>query len=56
MKGVLDDVTIDSQISFVPRRYITDNTFIAFEIIHSTKRVIKGKRYKFTIKIDVYVL
>lgn len=41
MKGVLDEVVAYSERTFVLRRCIVYNTFLAFETIHSMKTILK---------------
>lgn len=37
LKPLLQDLILEAQSAFVPRRFITDNIMIAFEIHHHLK-------------------
>lgn len=53
LKLILSKVISEFQFAFVPRRSITDNILVAFEIIHSLKRKTKKKIGDVAIKIDI---
>lgn len=53
IKGIFNEVIVDSQSEFAPGRCIIDDTFIAFVTIHYMKIILKGKRYKVVVKLDM---
>ena len=53
VKLVLSRVISDSQSAFVPNRLITDNTSVAYEMIHRIRNRRKGKVGHMAIKLDV---
>ena len=44
LKPILPNLISDSQCAFVPGRIITDNTTVAFEMLHRMRNRAKGKR------------
>lgn len=44
MKSMLTGIILEGQNSFLPRRLISDNSMIAFETLHSIKKIMKGKK------------
>lgn len=52
LKSIMPKVVLPNQVSFIPRRYITDNIIIAQEIAHSMKNK-KGKKSWMALKIDL---
>ena len=44
LKMILPDVISDSQSVFVPQRLITDNTAVAYEILHKMRNKRRGKK------------
>ena len=53
LKQILPNVIFESQSAFVPNRLITDNTIIAFEILHRMRNKRRGKKGQMTIKLDI---
>ena len=46
-------VISDSQNAFVPQRLITDNTTVAYEILHRMRNKRRGKKGQMAIKLDI---
>ena len=53
VKPILSKVISDSQSAFVPDRLITDNTSVAYEMIHMMQNRQGGKVRHMAIKLDV---
>ena len=53
LKPFLGDIISENQSAFVPKRLITDNALIAFEIFHAMKRRGEGKDGSFALKLDM---
>ena len=53
LKLILPNVILDSQSAFVPNRLITDNTTVAFEILHRMRNKRSGKIGQMAIKLDI---
>ena len=53
LKPILPNVIFDSQSAFVPGRTITNNTTVAFEILHHLRNRTKGKKGHMAVKVDI---
>lgn len=53
MKFVLENVVSECQSAFIPRRVISDNIMVAYEMIHYLKQKRRGKEGSMEIKIDM---
>ena len=53
IKPILLNVISDSQSAFVPNRLITDNTAVAFELLHRMRNRRRGKRGYMAVKLDI---
>ena len=53
IKPILPNVISDSQSAFVPSRNITNNTIVAFEMIHRMRNRRKGKKGHMAVKLDI---
>ena len=53
MKIVLPSVILDAKSAFVPGRLITNNTMVAYELLHKMRNRRKGKKGQMTIKLDI---
>ena len=53
VKTILPNVICDSQSAFVPSRLITDNTTMAYEMLHCKRNRRKGKIGHMAIKLDI---
>ena len=52
LKQILPNVISDSHSAFVPNRLITDNTTVAFEVLHRMRNKRTGKKWQMAIKLD----
>ncbi|XP_021759598.1 uncharacterized protein LOC110724485 [Chenopodium quinoa] len=52
-KGFLGEVVSQNQSAFVPKRLITDNAIVAFEIFHNMKRGGGGGAGNISLKLDM---
>ena len=53
LKPILPNVISDSQSAFVLGRTITNNTTVAFEILHHMRNRTKGKKGHMAVKVDI---
>ena len=53
LKQILPNVISKSQSAFVPNQLITDNTTVAFEILHKMQNKRTGKKGQMAIKLDI---
>ena len=53
LKLILPNVILDSQSAFVPNWLITDNTTVAFEVLHRMRNKRTGKIGQTAIKLDI---
>ena len=53
IKLVLPNIISDVQSAFVPNHLITDNTTVAFELLHRMRNKRKGKRGQMAVKLDI---
>ena len=53
LKKILSEVVSKSQSAFVPRRLITDNVLVAFELMYHINQKRKGKDGQMAIKLDM---
>ena len=53
IKCILPNVISDSQSAFVPNRSITDNSTVAFEMLHRMRNRRKGRTCHMTVKLDI---
>ena len=53
VKTILPSVILDSQSAFIPNRLITDNTSVAYEILHHMRNRRKGKIGHMAVKLDI---
>ena len=53
LKIILLNVISDSQSAFVPNRLITDNTTIAFEVLHRIRNKRTGRTGQMAVKLDI---
>ena len=52
LKTILPNVISDSQSAFVPGRLITDNTTVAFEMLHQMRNRRRGRTRHMAVKLD----
>ena len=53
LKLILPNVTSDALGAFVPNQLITDNTIVAFEVLHRMRNKRRGKKGQMAIKLDI---
>ena len=53
IKCILPNVISDSQSTFMPDRSITDNTTVAFEMMHRMRNRRKGRTSHMAMKLDI---
>ena len=53
LKIIFPNVISDARSTFVPDRLITDNTTVAFEVLHKMRNRRKGKRGQMAVKLDI---
>ena len=53
LKLNLPNVISDSQSAFIPNRLITDNTIVAFEVLHRMRNKRTGRKGQIAIKLDI---
>ncbi|KAK5813247.1 hypothetical protein PVK06_028695 [Gossypium arboreum] len=53
MSAMLEVCIDEAQWAFIPGRYISNNTLIAYEVLHSLKMKKKCKRGYFALKLDM---
>ena len=53
LKLVLPNVILDTQSAFVPNRLITDNTTVAYELLHRMRNKRRGKVGQMAVKLDI---
>lgn len=53
LKLILPNVISNSQSTFVPNQQITDNTIVAFEVLHMIKNKRIGKKGQMAIRLDI---
>ena len=49
----MSSVISPTQSAFVPRRLITDNVLVAYEVLHSMHSQKKGKTGSLALKLDI---
>ena len=53
VKSILSNITSNDQSAFIPNRLITDNTTIAYEMLHRMRNWRKGKTGHMAIKLYI---
>ena len=53
VKGILPNIISNAQSAFVPDRLITDNTAVAYEMMHRLRNRRQGKVGHIAIKLDI---
>lgn len=53
LKLILPNVISNIQSAFVPNRLITNNTFVAYELLHRMWKKRKGKVGQMAVKLDI---
>ena len=52
---ILPNVISNAQSAFVPNRLITNNTAVAFEVLHKMRNKRSGKKGQMAVKLDIYI-
>ena len=55
IKPILPNIIFDSQSAFMPNRIITNNTTMAFEMIHHMRNRRNGKKSHLVVKLDISI-
>ena len=53
VKSILPNIISDAQSAFIPDRLITDNTTVAYEMLHRMRNRRRGKTGHMAIKLDI---
>ncbi|XP_075654689.1 uncharacterized protein LOC142624833 [Castanea sativa] len=53
LKHVLPMVIFNAQSAFVPNKLITDNTIVAYELLHRMRNLRKGRMGQMAVKLDI---
>ena len=53
VKSILPNIISDAQSAFIPDRLITDNTTVAYEMLHRMRNRRRGKIGHMAIKLDI---
>ena len=53
LKIILPNVISDTQSAFVPNQLITDNTIVAFEVLHRMRNKRSRRQGQMAIKLDI---
>ena len=53
LKIIFPNVISDARSTFVPDRLITNNTTVAFEVLHKMRNRRKGKKAQMAVKLDI---
>ncbi|KAK9997343.1 hypothetical protein SO802_022029 [Lithocarpus litseifolius] len=53
IKSILPNVNFDAQSAFIPDRLITNNTTMAFEMLHRMRNTRKGRTGHMAVKLDI---
>ena len=53
LKIILPKVISDAQSSFIPKRLITDDTIVAFEVLHKMRNKRRAKKGQMAVKLDI---
>lgn len=53
LKSILSSIVSENQAAFIPGRHITDNVFIAYEILHSLRVRKRNANSYMAVKTDI---